>query len=139
MDTGAPEKKADDRAIHEKMTEAIKLQGAAAAAKAQRVAVDAAQHVPLYAVSPGFELLHKVASAMLVVALLFGLYKVEYPDARPSEIVASVQEAAIAQGAAVAHVFIETWLGLDVFRTTESVSVSIAPAQSSNSAVVDTQ
>ena len=73
----------------------------AAAAKAQRVAVDAAQHVPLYAVSPGFELLHKVASAMLVVALLFGLYKVEYPDARPSEIVASVQEAAIAQGAAL--------------------------------------
>ncbi|HTR18369.1 MAG TPA: hypothetical protein VMH91_00060, partial [Candidatus Paceibacterota bacterium] len=63
--------------LHRKLAAAAMRSGAQVISKATTIAGNASAQMPLYAVTPGVELLHKVAAAVLALALVVGLYSAE--------------------------------------------------------------
>jgi Chaperone of endosialidase/LVIVD repeat len=81
-DTHAPESGVPATAIvsnasgelHRKLANAVSRGSLEAASRATALSARASSQVPLYAVSPTFELLHKIAAAVLALTLVVGLY-----------------------------------------------------------------
>jgi hypothetical protein len=63
--------------LHRKLVNAAMSGSAQAVSKVTALAGNATAQVPLYAVTPGFELLHKIAAAALALMLVVGLYSAE--------------------------------------------------------------
>src|SRR5665213_2221147 len=63
--------------LHRKLTEAAMRGSAHVVSKATAIVGNATAQMPLYAVTPGVELLHKIAAAVLALVLVVGLYSAE--------------------------------------------------------------
>jgi hypothetical protein len=69
-----PASPSNNEDLHRKLTEAAMRGSARAVSKATAIATNASAQMPLYAVTPGVELLHKLAAAVFALVLIVGLY-----------------------------------------------------------------
>mgnify|MGYP003342142645 FL=1 len=128
----------NDRKLHQKLGDAVRMKSVDAVAKAQTTFVDATAHMPLYAVTPGAELIHRAAAVLLVIVFLFGLYRFENPTATPGSVAQGIHTAVVSQVASVSMAAQEAWTGLDLLESPEQVHAFIIVAHPS-SPTIDVQ
>jgi Chaperone of endosialidase/Domain of unknown function (DUF5011) len=92
------------RELHRKLESAVSRGSGDAVSRATALSARTSSQVPLYAVSPAFDLLHKMAAAVLAVTLVVGLYTVRNslvatsPDLVPGTAVTPQVELGAAAG-----------------------------------------
>lgn len=105
--------------------------GAQAAARVQVLAGRATSHAPLYAVSPGIDLAHRIAAAFLAFVFLIGIYGFEHPRETPKMLASSLWVSAQAQHAAVAEAMSDIWIGYGLSEPPSAVSATVVPVHPS--------